>query len=52
MGDKDKNINWEPDIKEGMETIKDIKKINKELTDDFGRRKIDGFNPYDVGKKK
>ena len=48
---KGKDINWEPDVKKGIETIKNIKDIKDTLKQDSDRRKIDGFNPSDVSKK-
>ena len=48
---KEKDINWEPDIRKGIETIKTIKDSKDSLKQDADRRKIDGFNPSDVGKK-
>ena len=47
--DSFKNVNWEPDIQKGLDSIKDIK---QGIKDDADRRKIDGFNPSDVGQKK
>ncbi|MFH1700862.1 MAG: hypothetical protein ABIE07_09775 [Candidatus Zixiibacteriota bacterium] len=44
-------INWETDIKKGLEDAKNIKDIKLPLKQDSDRRKIDGFNPGDVGKK-
>lgn len=41
-------INWESDIKKGMDKAKKIKDVNKELKDDAVRRQIDGFNPGDL----
>ena len=42
-------INWEPDINKGLDIAKNIKDLNQELKDDADRRKIDGFNPGDLG---
>lgn len=47
----DKNINWEPDVRKGMETVRDIKDIRQSLKDDADRRKIDGFNSGDLEHK-
>lgn len=44
---KDK-VNWEPDVRKGMDTLRNIKDLNQQLKDDADRRKIDGFNPGDV----
>jgi hypothetical protein len=48
---KDKNINWEPDVKKGMDNLKNIKSINEILKKESDNRKIDGFNPSDLIKK-
>ncbi len=42
-------INWESDIKKGLDKAKKIKDVNKELKDGADRRKIGGFNPGDLG---
>ena len=42
-------VNWEPDIRKGMDIAKDIKDLNQDLKDDADRRKIDGYNPGDLG---
>ena len=46
-----KNVNWEPDVRKGLDDLKNIKDINQSIKDDADRRKIDGFNPGDVGEK-
>lgn len=48
---KGKDIHWEPDIKKGIDSLKNIKDIKDSLKEDADRRKIDGFNPSDIGKK-
>lgn len=50
--DSAKNVNWEPDVRQGMETLRNIKDIEQGLKDDADRRKIDGFNPGDIGRAK
>jgi hypothetical protein len=42
-------IHWEPDIKKSLDKANKIKDVNKELKNDADRRKIDGFNPGDLG---
>ncbi len=43
--------NWEPDVRKGLEDMKNMQDINQKLKDDADHRKIDGFNPGDVGQK-
>ncbi len=43
--------NWEPDVKKGLDDMKNIEDINQKLKDDSDRRKIDGFNPGDIVQK-
>jgi len=50
--DSAKNVNWEPDVKKGMETLRNITDVQQGLKDDADRRKIDGFNPGDIGQSK
>jgi hypothetical protein len=42
-------IHWEPDIKKQLDIAKKINVLNKDLKNDADRRKIDGFNPGDLG---
>jgi len=49
--DSNKNVNWEPDVRKGLDDLQNIKDINQKLKDDADRRKIDGFNPGDVRQK-
>ncbi len=48
---KGRDINWEPDVRKGLDEAKNIKDLKESLKEDADRRKIDGFNPGDVGKK-
>lgn len=50
--DRSKNVNWEPDIRKGMDTAKNIKDVQEGLKDAADKRKIDGFNPADSRGKK
>ena len=50
--DSVKNKNWEPDVRKGMEIALNINDIKQGFKDDADRRKIDGFNPGDLGYKK
>jgi hypothetical protein len=45
-------VNWEPDVKKGMDLEKNMKEINEKLKEDADRRKIDGFNPGDIVNQK
>ena len=47
-----KNVNWEPDVRKGMQIANNNKDIKQQLKDNADRRKIDGFNPEDVGFRK
>lgn len=49
---KGKDINWEPDVRKGIDTLKNIKVIKDTLKEDSDRRKIDGFNPSDLFDRK
>ena len=46
------HVNWEPDVKKGMDIQKNMKELNEKLKADADRRKIDGFNPGDVSSRK
>jgi hypothetical protein len=46
------HVNWEPDVKKGMEIQENLKEINEKLKADADRRKIDGFNPGDIVNEK
>jgi len=43
-------VNWEPDVRKGMDKMRNIKDVKQRLKDDADRRKIDGYNPGDVGR--
>lgn len=47
MGDKG-NIHWEPDIRKGMEELKNIKDIKKKVKKNADKRAIDGYNSVDL----
>jgi len=48
----EKNTNWEPDVRKGVDIARNIQDTKRDIKDDADKRKIDGFNPRDVGQKK
>jgi len=42
-------VNWEPDVRKGLNELNRMNETRRILKEDADRRKIDGFNPGDVG---
>lgn len=41
---KSKDVNWEPDVKKGLDKAKTIKEQNEKLRKDWDHTKQEGFN--------
>ncbi|MCP4675403.1 MAG: hypothetical protein GY854_07845 [Deltaproteobacteria bacterium] len=48
---KRNEIHWEPDVRKGLDDIRKLPDIKRELKEDADRRKIDGYNPSDLWRK-
>ena len=48
MGTKSKkHVNWEPDVRKGLDHIRNIKQIKSDLKSGWDHTKIEGYNkPY------